>query len=230
MSCTVTVRGDDLRRLQRTPRRRPRRHQHDAVVSATRTRTSRSAAASTGAAAQRRVVPAHPRHRRARGRSSRRSARRRWSGERDDQPRRRLVLACLSQAVPARAAPGYGGCNAQPVGQRPRPAAATPFTSWTRTGAAWGARRRARRRGCLSFPRTSRTTRSRSSRPTYPVRIERVRDPPGLRGAGPAPRRPRAGQGLPVPADARVECRVTGRSPPFGLAAAGPGALTEYVR
>src|ERR1700749_1978263 len=37
------------------------------------------------------------------------------------------VLACLSQAVPARARAGYGGCNAQPVFSGRRADTGEPF-------------------------------------------------------------------------------------------------------
>jgi N-methylhydantoinase B len=141
-----------------------------------------------------------------------------------------VVLACLSQAVPARARAGYGGCNAQPVFSGADGANGKPFifldTNWGGMGAAAGADGAS----CLSFPQNVANHPIEILEASYPVTVERYE----IRQDSEGPGRFRGGLGLikdyRIQTDARLD--VPGdrtKFPPFGLDGGGPGALTEYV-
>jgi N-methylhydantoinase B len=140
-----------------------------------------------------------------------------------------VVLASLSQAVPARARAGYGGCNAQPVVSGRRPDGRDFIfldTNWGGMGA--GARQDGAT--CLSFPQNVANHPIEILEATYPVRVERYE----IRQDSEGPGRFRGGLGLVkdyrLLADARLD--VPGdrtKLPPFGLNGGGDGALTEYA-
>lgn len=141
-----------------------------------------------------------------------------------------VVLACLSQALPAHARAGYGGCNAQPVVSGRRAGSGDGFifldTNWGGMGAS-GTHDGAT---CLSFPQNVANHPIEILESAYPVQIERYE----IRADSEGPGRQRGGLGLikdyRLLADARLD--VPGdrtKLPPFGLLGGGEGALTEYV-
>jgi N-methylhydantoinase B len=141
-----------------------------------------------------------------------------------------VVLACLSQAVPARARAGYGGCNAQPVFSGRRADTGEPFIFLDSNWGGMGATAHEDGATCLSFPQNVANHPIELLESAYPVQIQRYEIRQDSAGIG----RFRGGLGLikdyRLTADARLD--VPGdrtKLPPFGLEGGGAGALTEYV-
>jgi N-methylhydantoinase B len=141
-----------------------------------------------------------------------------------------VLIACLSQAVPARTMAGYGGNRAQPVFSGIQPRTGRPFIMMDTTWGGMGGRRGKDGATCLSFPQNVGNHSIEVLESLYPVQVARFAIRQDSEGAG----RFRGGFGAVKDyrflVDGTVQCGGDRcKFPPFGLEGGRPGPLEEFV-
>jgi N-methylhydantoinase B len=141
-----------------------------------------------------------------------------------------VLIACLSQAVPARTMAGYGGNRGQPVFSGVHPRTQRPFIMMDTTWGGMGGRRGKDGATCLSFPQNVGNHSIEVLESLYPVQVTRFTIRQNSEGAGEF----RGGFGAikdyRILVDGTVQCGGDRcKFPPFGLEGGTPGPLEEFV-